>query len=99
MNAAAQTKYLNDALGIARRNHPMDYTDPKLPAPAAVRKARVDYVRASKVIDRWQAKVRQTRERRNVRIHEEYTKCREAILFGDAKAALAAIKKFEKMKF
>lgn len=71
----------------------------KLPKPAEVIEAEKRIARDSKIVNRFHKKERTAARRRDKCKREMVEKCRHLIEFGDAKDALKALDRFEKMKF
>ena len=91
-----QRKHLKERIDEAARILRSRLWDlPEEPEPDAVKAARQQLAKAEKVIDAWEAKQTKKREALRARIRQEERQAREALLFADAKLALAAVKKFE----
>lgn len=86
-----QTKYLLERLSEVSRTHRYDKR-PKIKKPNIVRSSE-------KILAAWEKKRGLAEDRRETKIDKVHNKVREAILFGDDKKALAALRAFEKMKF
>lgn len=96
---AEQKRFLTDRLNSARPSMPDEYSTPKIKEPLAVKAARATVRKSQSIINRYNRHLHNIRDRRNEKINDAYNKCKEALLFGDAKSALKIIEKFEKTKF
>jgi plasmid maintenance system antidote protein VapI len=94
-----QEQYLLDRLQVARDQKPNKYEYPRLTKPAEVIKAERDQARANKIIAAWRDKAGNARDARNKAIIDAVDLVKRAILFGEPKAALMALEKFEATKF
>jgi hypothetical protein len=86
----AQRKHLQNRLDgtirVLRERIPRSYD---LPMPPAIRRAKL-------IVDRWRKKVEQDAARARAVVEDGARDAREAILFGDGKAALAAVQAYER---
>ena len=89
----AQTKALRERLDKAERQHRWGFRDlPKPTEPAEVVKAR-------KTIKAFEEAQQRKDSARETKIRTAYRDAEEALLFRESNDALAAVKKFEAMKF
>lgn len=94
-----QARYLRGRLNTIRQSKPGRYELVKVPTPAQVKAALAQIAKASRVTQAWSKKCERAKESRNKRVSKAYDLCMRAILFGDAKAAIRALDRFEAMKF
>ena len=95
----AQQKYLHERLGNIRNTKPSRYEKLELPESASVKAARKQVEAATKVVTAHEEKVSKAKIERNNAIAKEVDSIKQIILFGDAKAAIAALDKFEAQEF
>lgn len=94
-----QQRFLLNRLDEARRSKPDHYDDPKLPKPAAVKKAEADAIRADRIISAFRKKVEKARKVRNQRITDGFQAAKQAVLFATSPEAIKAIERFERASF
>lgn len=94
-----QQRFLLNRLEDARQEKPRRYEEIKVEVPVKVRAARIEHDRAQRVIDAWDRRMQELRNKRAQRISESYLGAKNLVLFGEAKPALKAVEKFEKTRF
>lgn len=97
-----QQRFLLNRLDEAKRSKPSRYGNNRVPVPPTlpkVKQAEAQIENGKKVVAEWEKQVEKARTKITDMVEAEWYSAKQAILFAETPAAIAAVEKFEKMKF
>lgn len=94
-----QRRFLIERLEAARATKPRQWDPTGVPVPATVKAAQAAIEKANRVVSGWESRVRVLQRKRTNAISEAFIEAKKVILFGEPKASLKAVDKFEKTRY
>ena len=91
-----QKKYLRGRIAVATERLERKLSRVRIQKPESVKAAKRQERQAQRVLARWWETERRAKERVSTVISRKRRTVDEAMIFGDAKKALAAVKRFER---
>jgi len=99
---SSQKRFLLNRLDEAKRAKPSRYGDKKIPIPPIppkVKRANAQMEKAKKILADWNRHCDKLRDQVTDAVDSAFHSAMQAVLFAETADAIAAVEKFERMKF